>query len=303
MTGRWVELALGQAGAISVRQLAECGESDYTTKRLVATGVLLRASRGVYTMVGSAGSWKQELWMGLLAAGPTAFAYRRSAAALWTLDGVEPGAVEVAVGGGHAPRRPGTARLRSLRPNEVTVLDGIRLTTVPRTLVDLASSVAPSAVERSLECALRRGLVTPAWVQDPDASPRSPGGRALREILATRPVGGRPTESDAETLFVQVVRQAGLPAPDRQVEIVLGGRRYRMDFAWPRLRLAVEIDGASVHGPGQLGADLRRQNHMILDRWMILRFTWHMVAREPAGVARMVRDAWNMRLIEPAGAV
>ncbi len=296
-----MELALRQAGAISFGSWRTAASLATRIRRLVAGGVLSRTTRGIYVAVGMDGGWKQELWIALLAAGRSAFVYRRSAAALWALDGVEPGVVEVGVGDGHGPRRPDTARLRTIGPDDVTALDGIPVTTVARTLVDLTSVVAPSVVERSLECALRRGLVTPSWARDPQVPPRSRAGPVLRGIVAARPPGASPTESDAETLFVQLVRQAGLPAPERQVVIRLAGRRYRIDFAWCGLRLAVEIDGASVHGPGQLGADLRRQNHIVLDGWMILRFTWYMVAREPAGVARTVRDAWNVRLIATGG--
>jgi very-short-patch-repair endonuclease len=248
-------------------------------------------------MAGTDGGWKQDLWVRLLEAGPSAFACRRSAARLWDLDGVEPGPVDIGVGIGHAPRRSGTARLGGLRPGDLTVLDGIPVTSVARTLLDLAATESPLIVERSLECALRRRLVTPAWLGDPGPPRHSRAGRVLSDVLAGRPAGAPPTDSDAETLFVQIARAVGLPPPQRQFRILIRGREYRIDFAWPALRLAVEIDGASVHGPGQLGSDLRRQNHIVLDGWMILRFTWSMVAREPGGVGRMLTRAWNARII------
>jgi very-short-patch-repair endonuclease len=297
MIGKWAKLALTQAGAISAAQLAEGGVSPYARRQLVAGGVLLRARRGVYLMAGAEGGWKQDLWTGLLAAGPSSFACRRSAAQLWDLDGVEPGAVDIGVGTGHAPRRSGTARLGGLRPVDLTVLDGIPVTSVPRTLVDLAATASPVIVERSFECALRRKLVTTAFLQHPGLPRHSRAGRVLSDILAGRPPDAPPTDSDAETLFVQIARAVGLPAPQRQFRILIGGRAYRIDFAWPALRLAVEIDGASVHGPRQLGSDLRRQNHIVLDGWMILRFTWFMVAMEPDGVGRVLTRAWTARSI------
>ncbi len=300
MTGKWVELALTQAGTISAAQLAESGVSAYAIRQLVAAGVLFRVSRGVYVMAGTDGGWKQDLWIALLASGPSAFACRRSAARLWNLDGVDPGPVDIGVGTGHAPRRPGTARLRGLRPVDLTVLDRIPVTSVPRTLVDLASIASPLIVERSLECALRRRLVTPAWLRHPGLPPRSRAGRVLSDILAGRPPDAPPTDSDAETLFLQIARSVGLPPPRRQFRILISGREYRIDFAWPALRLAVEIDGASVHGPRRLGSDLRRQNHIVLDGWMILRFTWSMVAMEPGGVGGVLTKAWNARTISAA---
>jgi very-short-patch-repair endonuclease len=300
MTGNWIEVGLTQAGVISAAQLAGCGVSPHTIRLLVACGVLARISRGVYVMARSGGGWEQDLWIGLLAAGPSAFVCRRSAAALWDLDGVETGAVDIGVGGGHAPRRSGTARLAGLRPVDLTCLNGIPITSVPRTLVDLASTASPLIVERSLECALRRRLITPAWIRHPGLPSRSRAARVLRDIRAGRPPDAPPTESDAETLFAQVARAVGLPLPQRQFRLLLSGREYRIDFAWPFLRLAVEVDGASVHGPRQLGSDLRRQNHIVLDGWMILRFTWLMVAKEPAAVEELLKKAWSARTIATA---
>jgi very-short-patch-repair endonuclease len=297
MTSKWVELALTQAGAISSGQLAECGVSPYAIRQLVAGGVLVRVCRGVYVMCGTDGGWKQDHWIGLLAGGPGAFICRRSAARLWGLDGVEPGPVDIGVGTGHGPRRAGIARLGGLDPVDLTVLDGIPVTSVARTLVDLASIASPLIVERSLECALRRKLLTSAWLRNPGVRPHSRAGRVLSDILTWRPSDGPPTDSDAETLFVQIARAVGLPPPQRQFRILINGREYRIDFAWAALRLAVEIDGASVHGPRRLGSDLRRQNHIVLDGWMILRFTWYMVAMEPDGVRRVLTRAWNARTI------
>ncbi len=116
-------------------------------------------------------------------------------------------------------------------------------------------------------------------------------------MLRDRPAGTPPTESDAETIFVQLVRSIGLPDPARQVATSLGRRRYRLDFAWPALRLAVEIDGAAVHGPDQLSADLRRQNQIVLDGWLLLRFTWHDLVANPVAVERDLRQAWQARTV------
>jgi very-short-patch-repair endonuclease len=297
MTGKWVELALRQGGVISAAQLAACGESTYTIRQLVAGGILVRVSRGVYFMAGSVQSddgfeWRQSLWIALLRGGSESFAYRRSAAALWGLDGIGPGAVDVAVSRGH-PRWRGSTRLSGIVEQDIVRLDNIRLTTVERTLMDLGAAVSPAMVERSLESALRRKLVTPRGLLRAADRSKSRGSGTLRRVIVHRGLDTPPTESDAETLFVLLVREMGLPDPRRQIVLILGGLRYRLDFAWPELRLAVEIDGAAVHGPGQLGRDLRRQNQIVLDGWLLIRFTWHMIARDPRLVERDLRAAWS----------
>ena len=285
-----------QSGAITTAQLAGRGISEYQIREMVAEGILQRVARGVYVVCGTDGCWRRSLWVGLLRAGPRSFVCRRSAAALWGLDGVDPGFVDVAVGRGH-PRWSGAIRLGAAAELEVVGVDGIRATTVERTLVDLGSVVPPTIVERSLESALRRNLVTVDRISDVARSARSGGGNAIREVIDRRGVSVLPTESDAETLFNLIARELGLPDPRRQHLVILRGRKYRLDFAWPELRLAVEIDGASAHGLGELAADLRRQNQILLDGWLVMRFTWHMVARDPLSVKRDLQAAWVTRSV------
>jgi very-short-patch-repair endonuclease len=183
----------------------------------------------------------------------------------------------------------------SLLPDDVTRHDDLPVTTVTRTLADLGATEPLAVVERATEWALRNQLASIVDLQGVGERLQTKGGRALKAVLAARPPGSPATESDAETLFVQLVRAAGLPAPVRQLWVVLRGRRYRLDFAWPVLRLAVEIDGAAVHGPADLSRDLRRQNRIILDRWMILRFMWAMLTRSSREVEEDLWTAWALR--------
>jgi very-short-patch-repair endonuclease len=178
---------------------------------------------------------------------------------------------------------------------DITVRDGLPVTTVARTVADLGGAVPLTVVERATEWALRNCLVELAGLTALSNRLRTKGGRALATVLGQRPVGAAPTESDAETLFVQLVRRAGYPDPLRQFRLLLRGRRCRLDFAWPTLRLAVEIDGAGVHGPEELPSDLRRQNKVVLDGWMILRFTWGMMVRDWREVESDLATAWALR--------
>lgn len=266
--------------------------------------MLDRACHGVYLLAGRLRDWRCELWIALLAAGPGSFACWRAAGCLWQLDGMPPDALDVGVDMARRPRRPGVHRL-SLRDGDLVAVDGIPCTSAVRTLLDLGAVVDESVVERSLESALRRRLVGDSVLPDlavRAGSRHSVSGSRLGHVLARRPAGTVPTGSDAETLFVQVVRRMAFPDPARQQTVILRGRTYRLDFAWPALRLAVEIDGAFVHGPDRLTADLHRQNQVLLDGWLILRFSWFMVVRQPAMVERDMRDAWALRSMVVRGA-
>jgi hypothetical protein len=177
------------------------------------------------------------------------------------------------------PRRPGAARLRSVGVDDRTVVGGVPATGAARTLADLAVVVDDSVVERALESVLRRGVVSVDDLAGWAVGRRSEGARRLARVLDRRPAGTPPTESDAETLFAIVARSSGLPTPRRQFGVLVGGRRLRVDFAWPEVHLA----------------DLRRQNAIVLDGWLVLRFTWWTVVNRPDQVRRDLRSAWAAR--------
>ena len=59
-----------------------------------------------------------------------------------------------------------------------------------------------------------------------------------------------------------------------------------VDFAYPEIRVAIEVDGWSVHGtPEAMSADFVRQNMLLRLGWTVIRFTWAQVMREPGYVA------------------
>jgi very-short-patch-repair endonuclease len=121
----------------------------------------------------------------------------------------------------------------------------------------------------------------------------------LLEVLARRPAGAPPTESDAETLFLQLSRLAGVGEPVRQYQIVIKGQKIRIDFVWMKWRIAVEIDGAATHATVEaFGRDLRRQNRIVFG-WLLLRFTWEDVSKYPEQVLEVFRDACALQLVEP----
>ncbi len=89
-----------------------------------------------------------------------------------------------------------------------------------------------------------------------------------------------------------MLRDRGLPEPVRQLRVVVGGRRFRLDLAYVEQRLAIESDGFAVHGTRhEFERDRERQNLLVLDGWRILRFTWRQVCEQPDVVADVVRSA------------
>jgi REase_MTES_1575 len=89
------------------------------------------------------------------------------------------------------------------------------------------------------------------------------------------------TRSELEVRFLELCRRAGLPAPD--VNTVIEG--MEVDFAWPAVRVAVEVDGWETHGTRTaFGRDRRRAAALALAGWILLRFTHDDVVRDPGYV-------------------
>ena len=140
-----------------------------------------------------------------------------------------------------ARRRKANSEQRADGPLDGTRCRGIPVTTVPRTLVDLAASLPASALARAChEAGVLHGT-TPAQVEMILARrPSSPGAASLRRILHG---DERVTLSRLESGFLSRLREAGLPLPETNRPA--GGRR--VDCRWPERRLTVELDGYHYH--------------------------------------------------------
>jgi len=249
------------AGRLTVPTADQLGLDRVTLKRAADVGIIDRFGRGVY---GRPGDGRASLVAAGAAVGPHAVLGYRGAGTYYELDGVRPTPFEWCVPHGCYSNNPLVHQRRRFHEIDVTVIDGLTITTVPQTLVDLATVEHPDIVERAVESALRMGLVTDqelrAFVAVQAVSRH--GAPRLRAVLELRPVGARPTGSDDETICLQVYRRRGVPTPIRQYELVLDGIVVAIvDFAWPLWSFIVEIDGFDTHGnPVAHGNDLHRQN-------------------------------------------
>ena len=144
--------------------------------------------------------------------------------------------VDVTVARNRRHRRGMRFHRVSLPPDEITVLHGIPVTTVPRTLFDLAAVLDTRQVERALNEAdylrLADRLSLPALL---DRHPRRAGAAAVRAALALRASGATVTRSELEERFLDLLDDAGLPRPLVNT-LVLG---LEVDCAWAEPRLIV----------------------------------------------------------------
>jgi hypothetical protein len=180
-------------------------------------------------------------------------------------------------------------------PEDITTIDGIPVTKPARTLLDLATVEPEDVVERCLDDALRRGLVSlpflDRWLQD-SRRRRHRGTATLRRLVDARATVGV-TESPLETEVLKLLRSAGLPIPMLQY-VVRDGERFvgRVDFAYREERVAIEADGfRHHHGRQEFDRDRARANELQALGWGVLRITSKHLEEDPGAVVEWVRRA------------
>lgn len=285
------ELAARQHGVVSREQALAAGLTKRSIHIRVASGRWDRLHRGVYRALPLPPSWHQRLMAAVLHGGPSAVASHRSAAALWSLDGVGTPPIEISVKSGLKMTGAIVHRRRPTDDPRVVVRDGIPATTIERTLVDLAAVMAPARVGRALDEALRRGDTTLLLLREEIPSSGRSGRGTLRRLLEERDDRDAQVESRLEQMMLQLLRRAGIPLPLPQHRVVEDGVPIaRIDFAYPAYRLGIEVDGYRWHsGVQRWREDLRRENRLKLLGWTLLRFSWADVEERPEQVVSQIR--------------
>ena len=289
-------MARARHGLVRRDDLRAIGMTDREIDGWIGVGRLERLHQRVYRLAGAPASPEQRLLAAVMAGGPDAVASHRSAGWLWRLvDDLD--VVEVTV-----PRDGRRIRLDGIvahRSSDLTELDGSTRRGVPvtnplRTLVDLGAVCPRWVVREALERALTARLVTVLGADaavDRVARKGRNGVGVLRRVLDDRALGNKPAASELEARMARLFRTHALPTAAFQ-HVVCDADRFvaRVDWAYPELKIAVEVDGWASHGtPIALQRDLARQNDLVLLGWTVLRFTWHDVVRRPPWVAGQIR--------------
>lgn len=267
------QLAARQHGVVARRQLVEFGLSAREVGYRLRIGRLHEVHRGVYA-VGHARVTRRGRWMAaVLACGPGAVLSHRDAAALHGIRPTDRAFVDIT-----APRRRVRAGIdahRSTLPaDELTAVDGIPVTTVARTILDLAAVVPLRHVERAMAEAEHRRLGDPTSLADLLARhPRAKGSGRLRALLATRAHLTTLTRSELEERFLAYVRVHRLPAPVLNDHVhVGGGATVECDAVWRRARVVVELDSREFHqSHDAFGWDRLKSRRLSVAGWQPIR--------------------------------
>lgn len=235
--------------------------------RRVAGGEWVRFHPRVYRLPVMPRTWRQRAMAACLWGGDGVVLSFRAAGALWELDGVRRGPVEVTSVRLSGRRLAGVTihRAHDLPAHDQRVVDGIPVTSPERTLVDLAAVLDERSLELALEDALRRGLTTPdrvaGRVADLGGKGRK-GSRSLRRLLDVRQA--RPAESALEVAVERFLRERGLAEVFvRQYDVWDGERWRRLDWADPVHKVALEADSWRYHAGHEAWARDRARNDLL----------------------------------------
>lgn len=267
------ELAASRHGVISRCQAVAIGLHVPDLLSLVKARLLSLAAPNVYVVASYPPSWRQRLAVATACCNEAGTAGFESAASLHRMDGAVEGPVVVLLA---APRRIHldgvVVHVGPIGDVDVTFVDGIRCTTVERTLCDLASVGSEFEVQLAFEWYWRRHRDLRALEETVERlhRPGQSGTKVLQRLIGEARLGGVPTESALEVRLECVLR--GLPGLVRQYEVVdvAGAFVGRVDFALPELRIAIEAHSAEFHSSEVAHrSDTRRHERLVDAGWRV----------------------------------
>ncbi len=283
---RAIDLALTQGGVVTRQQALGLGFTPRQVMRRVAAGRWTAVKRGVYQL--AAPRDRRDLMRSVLLTWPGSVVSHESAALLHRFPFVESEGVIVSHHSRTTHLFPGVEvrRTHDLDTWHVTTLDGVRITTAARTVVDLAGERTVRHVGAIVDRLVSDGAVDLFEVQavlGAVGRRGKPGTTTMREVLEAR-LGEEQSESVLERRGRKVIAEAGLPSPVSEFPVPwTTGRRF--DDAYPARRIAIEWDSRRFHGQmASFEADRVRDRDAAVNGWVVLRFTWDDVHNHPARI-------------------
>ena len=285
------ELASRQYGLFTRAQAIGMGASLSMIMRRVEAGRWIVVAAGVYSLPGFAPSWRRDLMGACLEAGPGAVSSHEAAAALHKVPSFPTGPVVVMLThGDHQHLELGRLRQSTdLAAHHCTVVDRLPVTTVARTVVDLAGVIRSGRLRYAVEDVLAARACTLDDLTKCHAELSRRGKRGLATLgLILRGLGPGPVRStsELERLLLRVLRNGGLPEPVREYDAPWDRNAPgRVDVAYPWVRAILEADSRRWHTRERdFEVDRRRDRLAQLAGWDVYRFTWHDLKHDPEEV-------------------
>jgi very-short-patch-repair endonuclease len=236
-------LAGGQHGIVKRQQVLEAGLSRREIERRLEAGWLVRLYEGVYAVGHTALTERSRLIAAVYASGPEALASHRAAGKLWGILRGSQG-IEVTAPRGRKPKKGFTLhRSRLLHDEDRASIDSIPVTSLARTLVDLADVLREERLADAVNEAELRQIFDLKPVQRVlERLPGRKGRHKLQRVLSAYRHVQPFTRSRGERLVLEMCRDHGLPQPRTNTWV----ESQEADFYWPEAGLVLEFDG-DVH--------------------------------------------------------
>lgn len=291
------ELAEAQSGVLRRAQLQDLGASPGMIRRWVDAGLWVAHGRSVLTLPGLERNLRTR---SLIVAQrlPTACLTGASALAVRGLLDTPPWDAlrdpdEVWVIHPHRVSVP--ARVLRRQPDGSDKVLGVSVARSPAVMLDLLRFLPPRDARdlayRAIGAFQWEGFMR-ALAATAEEHRHQPGVHQLRDIARRVGDGAR---SEAERILHQLLRRAGVTGWRANHAVVIRGRKYLIDVAFPDEMLAIEVDGRAYHGHDRFQQDRTRQNALVGAGWLVLRFTWEDLTERPDEVLRIIAAARSDR--------
>jgi very-short-patch-repair endonuclease len=280
-------LAGTQHGVVAYPQLIAMAFTPGAIEHRLLTGRLHRVYKGVYSVGYPAKTAEAREMAAVLRCGRKAVVSHWTAASRWQLLRPTRGPVHVSVPSDRRVKGIRTHHVNRFDAGDCTKRDGIPITSVPRTLLDLAAVADHRLLKRAANEAERAGRLNRKAVEQlMSRNPRRKGTRRLRAVIAAVHPGTRRSRSDLETGFLELLSEYELPEPRVNAEV----EGFEVDMHWPGTRLIVELDTYEYHRtPAEFERDRLRDARLKLAGYEVLRITGGWLGSDSAGVAETVR--------------
>jgi Transcriptional regulator, AbiEi antitoxin len=272
-------------GVVTRKELLRAGVTQAEIKQRLRVGALIRVHRGVFRVGHQAPSIEARYLAAVRACGDRSLLAGKSAAHLFGLLKAPSSLPEVLTATGRQVKGVAIHRTRELDAKDGTVWRGVPVTTIPRTLVDLAAVLPSDSLARACHEAEVRYRVTPQAVEAVLVRrPNSSGARQLRQFLW----GEVPVSlSRLEAAFIAAVREAGLTIPETNRPAGARG----VDCRWPDRRVTVELDSYRFHNTRHAWEQDRQREREARARGdEFRRYTWADVSENPGPMLADLRS-------------
>jgi very-short-patch-repair endonuclease len=273
-------LATAQDGVVGHDQLVTLGVSVDWIEHRIRSGWLTIVFRGAYAVGPRRITWRGRLRAATLSCGPDAYISHQTAAALHGLRRSSSALIHVTAPPGGREDRAGIVfhRVRNMRDVEKADVDGIPVTSVARTCLDMAASARSDVLDDLLEAAERNGTFDLTAFVAVCKRGRNGSANLKLALRVYQPTGW--TRSRLERKAIKALRDAGIRPSG--VNVWVEAAAVEVDLLFEDERLAVEIDGGVVHGTtAAKDRDPDRDTKLQLAGYVPLRVREHRLVHEP----------------------